>query len=134
MSKNIENVFVTYQEIFCDELGVKMLYKNRENINGYENEQGKELRQKEVQDWIMNNYYNSKIYMEWCNSGKVHCPKGEQTLYMNNEEYKEVVDMERIYMLYLMGVEITKIANLFDISRPTVYKKIKIYEEKFLQL
>ena len=131
MSKNIEKVFVTYEEIFCDEISVDVLYKNKGNINGYENEQGERLTQKEVIEWVATKYYNRRVYVEWCNSGKVRATEDEEKLYKNDAEYRDLVDKERIYILHLMEIEIAKIANVFYVSRPTVYKKIEQYKEKF---
>lgn len=130
MSKNIEKVFVTYDEMFCDELDVKVLYKNKENINGYENDNGEVMTRKDVVDWVMTKYFNHRVYVNWCNSGRVRFSQDEEKLYLYDEEYRELIDTERLYILYLLDVEITKIAEIFDVSRPTVYKKIKAYEEK----
>lgn len=133
MSKNIEKVYVTYDEMFCDEISVDILCKNKGNINGYESCKGETLTKKEVTDWIVANYYNRRGYVEWYNSSKIHNSMDERKLYLYDANYKELVDMERLYILYLMGMEITKIAEIFDISRPTVYKRIKTYEEKFFR-
>lgn len=133
MSKNIEKVFVTYEEMFCDELDVEVLYKNKGNINGYESEKGEVLTKKEVMDWVMENYYNRRVYVEWCNNNILYNLEDEVQLYVHSTEYRKLVDAERLYILYLMGVEITKIAEIFGISRPTVYSKIKTYEAKFLR-
>lgn len=127
MSKKFEKVFVAYDEMFCDEISINILYQNKGNINGYEDDKGNLLTRKEVMDWLMENHYNHKAYMEWCSSTKGKTVDNEKALYLYDEKYRELVDMERLYMLYLMGIEITKIAEIFGVSRPTVYKKIKTY-------
>lgn len=131
MSKEIEKVFVTYDEMFCDELSVDILYENKGNINGYEDNKGNVLTKKEVVNWVLEKYYSRKIYIEWCECGRIQNPQGADKLYLQNIEYRKLVEEERIYILFLLEVEVTKIADIFGVSRPTVYKKIESFERKW---
>ncbi len=65
-------------------------------------------------------------------SRKERAANAEQ-LYQYNEEYRKSVDEERLYLLYLIGIEVTKVANNFGVSRQTVYSRIKNFEENRLQ-
>ena len=130
MSTNIEKVFVTYDGIFCDELDVKTLYNNQGNIEGYENENGESLSWKDVVGWVITKYFIRIENVNYSNGDRVRFLQDKEKLYLCNEEYKELVDVERMYILYLLDLSITKIAEIFGVSRPTVYKKIKAYEGK----
>ena len=131
--ETIEKVWVTYNGTFCDELSIKVLYENKGNIDEFEYENGNTISKSAVADWIMENYYNDRKFMEYCKEGKGKIPETAEQLYLWNEEYRKSVDEERLYILFQIGVAVTKVANLFGISRQTVYARIKSFEENRLQ-
>ncbi len=81
----------------------------------------------------MNDYYNDRKFTEYCKEGKGRIPETAEQLYQWNEEYRKSVDEERLYLLYLIGIAVTKVANTFGVSRQTVYSRIKSFEENRLQ-
>ena len=131
--ETIEKVWVTYNGMFCDELSIKLLYENQDNINGFVDENDNTISKSAVADWIMENYYNDRKFMEYCKEGKGKIPETAEQLYLWNEEYRKSVDEERLYILFQIGIAVTKVANLFGISRQTVYARIKSFEENRLQ-
>lgn len=131
--ETLEKVWVLYDEMFCDELSIKLLYKNKNCINEFVDENENPIRKSAVTDWVMNNYYNDREFMEYCKEGKGKIPETAEQLYQCNEEYRKSVDEERLYLLYLIGVPVTKVANIFGVSRQTVYSRIKNFEENRLQ-
>lgn len=131
--ETLAKVFVLYNEMFCDELSIKLLYHNKDSINGFVDENGTPIRKSAVADWVMENYYNDRKFMEYCKEGKGSMPETAKQLYQYNEEYRKSVDEERLYLLYLIGVPVTKVANTFGVSRQTVYSRKKSFEENRLQ-
>lgn len=131
--KTLEKVWVNYDEMFCEELSIDVLYENKESVNEFEDESGNTISKEIVADWIMENYYNDRKFADYCNECKGRNPETAEQLYHWDEEYKKCVDEERLYLLYLIGVSVTKVAKIFDISRQTVYSRIKSFEENRLQ-
>lgn len=131
--ETFEKVWVTYNGMFCDELSIKLLHENQDNIEGFVDENDNTISKSAVADWIMENYYNDRKFMEYCKEGKGKIPETAEQLYLWNEEYRKSVDEERLYILFQIGVAVTKVANLFGISRQTVYARIKSFEENRLQ-
>ena len=131
--QTVRKIWCTYDEFFCDELSIKLLYEHKDSITEYADEKGNELKQREVIDWVLQEYYNHSKFLEYCRECKGKIPEEERQLYHWEEEYRRYVDEERLYILWLMGVEVTKIATAYGISRQAVYKKIKSFEEKRLQ-
>lgn len=131
--ETLEKVWVLYDEMFCDELSIKLLYKNKDLINEFVDENENPISKSAVADWIMENYYNDRKFVEYCKEGKGKIPETAEQLYQCNEEYRKSVDEERLYLLFLIGVSVTKVANIFGVSRQTVYSRIKSFEENRLQ-
>lgn len=131
--ETLEKVWVLYDEMFCDELSIKLLYKNKDLINEFVDENENPISKSAVADWIMENYYNDRKFVEYCKQGKGKIPETAEQLYQCNEEYRKSVDEERLYLLFLIGVSVTKVANTFEVSRQTVYSRIKNFEENRLQ-
>ena len=131
--ETLEKVWVLYDEMFCDELSIKLLYQNKDLINEFVDENENPISKSAVVDWIMENYYNDRKFVEYCKQGKGKIPETAEQLYQCNEEYRKSVDEERLYLLYLIGVPVTKVANIFGVSRQTVYSRIKNFEENRLQ-
>ena len=131
--KTMEKIWVAYEEIFRDELSISLLYQRKGNIDGFMDEKDNPISKSAVADWIMENYYNNRKFMEYCKEGKGRIPETAEQLYQCNEEYRKCVDEERLYLLYLVGVPVTKVANTFGISRQTVYSRIKNFEDNKLQ-
>lgn len=50
-----------------------------------------------VADWIMENYYNDRKFVEYCKEGKGKILETAEQLYQYNEEYRKSVDEERLY-------------------------------------
>lgn len=71
--------------------------------------------------------------MEYCKQGKGKIPETAEQLYQCDEEYRKSVDEERLYLLCLTGISVTKVANIFGVSRQTVYSRMKYFEENRLQ-
>ncbi len=131
--ETLEKVWVLYDEMFCDELSIKLLYQNKDLINEFVDENENPISKKAVADWIMENYYNDRKFMEYCEEGKGRIPETAEQLYQCNEEYRKSVDEERLYLLCLIGIAVTKVANIFGVSRQTVYSRMKNFEENRLQ-
>lgn len=131
--ETLEKVWVLYDEMFCDELSIKLLYKNKDLINEFVDENENPISKSAVADWIMENYYNDRKFVEYCKEGKGKIPETAEQLYQCNEEYRKSVDEERLYLLFLIGVSVTKVANIFGVSRQTVYSRIRSFEENRLQ-
>lgn len=131
--ETLEKVLVEYDEMFCDEISIKLLYQHKNKIEGFVDENNNQVSKSAVADWIMENYYNDRKFMEYCKEGKGKIPETAEQLYQCNEEYRKSVDEERIYLLLLIGVPVTKVANIFGVSRQTVYSRIKNFEENRLQ-
>lgn len=131
--ETLEKVLVIYDEMFCDELAIKLLYENKESINEFVDENDNHISKSAVADWIMENYYNDRRFADYCKQGQGKIPETAEQLYQYSEEYRKYVDEERLYLLYLIGVSVTKVAKVFGVSRQTVYSRIKIFEENRLQ-
>lgn len=131
--ETLEKVWVLYDEMFCDELSIKLLYQNKDLINEFVDENENPISKSAVADWIMENYYNDRKFVEYCKEGKGKIPETAEQLYQCNEEYRKSVDEERLYLLYLIGIAVKNVANTFGVSRQTVYSRIKNFEEKRLQ-
>lgn len=131
--ETLEKVWVVYDEMFCDELSIKLLYQNKDLINEFVDENENPISKSAVTDWIMKNYYNNRKFMEYCEEGKDRIPEIAEQLYQLNEEYRKSVDEERLYLLCLIGMSVTKVANIFGVSRQTVYSRMKNFEENRLQ-
>ena len=131
--ETFEKVWVAYNDMFCDKISIKLLYENKGNIDEFVDENGNTISKSAVADWVMENYYNDRKFMEYCKEGKGKIPETAEQLYLWNEEYRKSVDEERLYILFQIGVAVTKVANLFGISRQTVYARIKSFEENRLQ-
>lgn len=131
--ETLEKVWVLYDEMFCDELSIKLLYQNKDLINEFVDENENPISKSAVADWIMEYYYNDRKFVEYCKQGKGKIPETAEQLYQCNEEYRKSVDEERLYLLFLIGVSVTKVANTFGVSRQTVYSRIKNFEENRLQ-
>lgn len=96
----MEKVWVLYDEIFCDELSIKLLYQNKDLINEFVDENENPISKSVVADWIMENYYNDRKFVEYCKQGKGKIPETADQLYQCNEEYRKSVDEERLYLLF----------------------------------
>ena len=103
-------IYFEYDEMFCDEISIKLLYQHRRTTSGFVDDNNEPVRKSEVEDWIMENYYNDRKF----------------------NVYRRSVDEERLYLLYLIGTPVTKIASIFGVSRQTVYSRIKAFEENRL--
>lgn len=123
--KTLEKVWVLYDEMFCDELSIKLLYQHKDFINEFVDENENPISKSAVADWIMENYYNDRKFVEYCKEGKGKILETAEQLYQYNEEYRKSVDEERLYLLYMIGIAVTKVANTFGVSRQTVYSRIK---------
>lgn len=131
--ETLEKVWVLYDEMFCDELSIKLLYQNKDLINEFVDENENPISKSVVTDWIMNNYYNDRKFVEYCKQRKGKIPETAEQLYQCDEEYRKRVDEERLYLLCLTGIPVTKVANIFGVSRQTVYSRMKYFEENRLQ-
>ena len=56
--ETLEKVLVEYDEMFCDEISIKLLYQHKNKIEGA------------VADRIMENYYNDRKFVGYCKEGK----------------------------------------------------------------
>ena len=54
--ETLEKVWVLYDEMFCDELSIKLLYQNKDLINEFVDENENHISKSAVADWIMQNY------------------------------------------------------------------------------
>lgn len=131
--ETLETVLVEYDEMFCDEISIKLLYQHKNKIEGFVDENNNQVSKSAVADWIMENYYNDGKFVEYCKERKGKILETAEQLYQYNEEYRKSVDEERLYLLYLIGIAVTKVANTFGVSRQTVYSRIKNFEENRLQ-
>ena len=131
--ETLETVLVIYDEMFCDEISIKLLYQHKNKIEGFVDENNNQVSKSAVADWIMENYYNDRKFVEYCKERKGKILETAEQLYQYNEEYRKSVDEERLYLLYLIGIAVTKVANTFGVSRQTVYSRIKNFEENRLQ-
>lgn len=131
--ETLETVLVEYDEMFCDEISIKLLYQHKNKIEGFVDENNNQVSKSAVADWIMENYYNDRKFVEYCKERKGKILETAEQLYQYNEEYRKSVDEERLYLLYLIGIAVTKVANTFGVSRQTVYSRIKNFEENRLQ-
>lgn len=109
---------VQYDESFIDEVTIPLLQeirgKQREYLLSYyeyEKEMPKSMKaisEEQAIKWILEQYTNEKS---------------------DRKKIKE----EKIYLLHLMGVGDTKIGEYFGVSRQTIHKKIRDFEENRLQ-
>lgn len=88
-------------------------------------EKGNPISKSAVVDWVMSKYYNNRRFTEYCKESKGRIPETAEQLYQWNEEYRKSVGEERLYLLYLIGMSVTKDANIFEVSRQTAYSRIK---------
>lgn len=108
---------VQYDESFIDEVTIPLLQKirgkQREYLLSYyeyEKEMPKSMKaisEEQAIKWILEQYTNEKS---------------------DRKKIKE----EKIYLLHLMGVGDTKIGEYFGVSRQTIHKKIRDFEENRL--
>lgn len=131
--ETVNEVLVLYDEFFVDELTIQLLYEKKDCVVEYQDENGNEIKKHIVMDWVLNQYYNHDKFLECRRKCSERRYETERQLYQYNEEYQRLVDEERLYILYLIGIEVTKVANIFGVSRQTVYKRIKSFEENRLQ-
>lgn len=105
---------VEYDDLFVDEATISLLRELKEKEKKYllieciddqcpEKDMMHDISKEQAIKWVLEKYTNKKS---------------------TNEEIKE----EKMYMLYLMGVSVTKIGEYFGVSRQTVHKKIKKFE------
>lgn len=129
---NGETIWVSYyDELFLDELSISLLEGIRERgeiIDGYYDEKDNPISEKEAVQWVLTKYFDKVEMCKWCEKRNRSYIKEEQ-LYEIDDEYKRIVDEGRIYILHLMGVEKKKIAEYFDVSRQTIYKRIRDFEK-----
>ncbi len=103
--ETLEKVLVEYDEMFCDEISLKLLYQHKNKIEGFVDENNNQVSKSAVADWIMESYYNDRKFMEYCTDGKGKIPETAEQLYQFNEEYRKIVDEERLYLLCLIGMQ-----------------------------
>lgn len=109
---------VQHDELFVDEVTISLLQeirgkKRKYLLSYYEYEEEmakstKAISEEQAIKWILEQYTNKKS---------------------DRKKIKE----EKIYILHLMGVGDTKIGEYFGVSRQTIHKKIKDFEENRLQ-
>ena len=68
--ETLEKVWVLYDEMFCEELSIKLLYQNKDLINEFVDENENPISKSAVADWIMENYYNDRKFVGYCKEGK----------------------------------------------------------------
>lgn len=124
-----EEVWVVYDGFFYDKLTAELIYESRDNIKGFRDEKDNLLSKSEVAGWIMKHYYNRRKFVEYRWKEKGRTPDTAEQLYQWNEDYRKSVDEERLYLLYMIGIPVTKVANIFGVSRQTVYSRVKKFEE-----
>lgn len=129
---NQKVVRFVHEEMFVDDIELGLMYECRDDINGYEDGSGRKIKRGDAADWVLKNYYNSRKFREWYNENGHGRDLDEVRLYNYDENYKRAVDEERIYLLYLMGYNYTEIGNAVGLTRQTVAKKVKSFEEERL--
>lgn len=102
--ETLEKVWVLYDEMFCDELSIKLLYQKKDSISEFVDENENPISKSAVAVWIMENYYNDRKFVEYCKERKGKILETAEQLYQYNEEYRKSVDEERLYLLYLIGI------------------------------
>lgn len=103
-----------YDEAFIDEVTIPLLQeirgKKREYLLSYyecESEIPKSMKgisEKQAIQWILKRYTNEK------------------------SDHKKIKE-EKIYLLHLMGLGDTEIGEYFGVSRQTIHKKVRDFEE-----
>lgn len=68
--ETLEKVWVLYDEMFCDELSIKLLYQKKDSISEFVDENENPISKSAVADWIMENYYNDRKFVEYCKERK----------------------------------------------------------------
>ena len=68
--ETLEKVLVEYDEMFCDEISIKLLYQHKNKIEGFVDENNNQVSKSAVADWIMENYYNDRKFVGYCKEGK----------------------------------------------------------------
>lgn len=68
--ETLETVLVEYDEMFCDEISIKLLYQHKNKIEGFVDENNNQVSKSAVADWIMENYYNDRKFVEYCKERK----------------------------------------------------------------
>lgn len=117
----------------CDPFSISVLYNTKSEPRRYVDKNMHELKVSEVVNWVMSDYYNEEKCRQWHNERPGINRREPHEIYAIDPEYKAAVDEERIYILYLMGINIVTISKLSGYSRPTIYKKIKHFEEERLR-
>lgn len=92
--ETLEKVWALYDEMLCDELSIKLLYKGKDLISEFVDENENPISKSAVADWIMENYYNDRKFVEYCKEGKGKILETAEQLYQYNEEYRKSVDEE----------------------------------------
>ncbi len=131
--ETVSKVLVLYDEFFVDELTIQLLYENKNSVVEYQDENGNVIGKHIVMAWVLNQYYDYGKFVEYRKKYQERGFETERQLYQYNEEYRRLVDDERLYLLYLIGIEVTKVANIFGVSRQTVYNRIQNFEKNKLQ-
>ena len=62
--ETLEKVLVEYDEMFCDEISIKLLYQHKNKIEGFVDENNNQVSKSAVADWIMENYYNDRKFVD----------------------------------------------------------------------
>lgn len=68
--ETLEKVWVLYDEMFCDELSIKLLYQKKDSISEFVDENENPISKSAVAVWIMENYYNDRKFVEYCKERK----------------------------------------------------------------
>ena len=68
--ETLEKVWALYDEMLCDELSIKLLYKDKDLISEFVDENENPISKSAVADWIMENYYNDRKFVEYCKEGQ----------------------------------------------------------------
>lgn len=118
---------------FYYDLCIRDLYKYKSTPFVYADEYFREVEKSKVLEWVKDKYFNNQKCEQWNDEHPYDRERSPEELYQTDEEYKKAVDEERLYIMYLMGIDKTAIAKHFGYSRPTVYTKIKQFEENRLQ-
>lgn len=99
--ETLEKVCVLYDEMFCDELSIKLLYQKKDLINEFVDENENPISKSAVADWIMENYHNDRKFMKYCKEGKGKIPEtAEQLVPLTSailKEYKRQARREKSF-------------------------------------
>lgn len=139
--ETLEKVLVEYDEMFCDEISIKLLYQHKNKIEGFVDENNNQVSKSAVADWIMENYYNDRKFMKYCKEGKGKIPETAEQLYQCNEEYRKSVDEEtvnarharveydesKLKMMIELGIPVAGVK--LDKNRITVCEGVEVFEK-----